>query len=278
MRTRPSTRQELPDSLTSETRPRWAPSAVGFSLCAVTVRLMSSLRQRPTGFRLGAAEIVIGPSSPAAAAEAEAHAERLPAGRPGGADRAAADEGAAAGAALVGTALSGSSVPNSRSGAGLRASRPAARTATAEAARTGAVRRHRREPTPVRVGPESCTARAARRSSGRSARSPVAGASWVSAASSMSSSSAAVGRRAGSFSRVIATRSRSGAGNPSSRGRWVRMAAAVAAGESAANGVRPVPAYVTTTPHANTSAAGPTLRAASASNRSGAMYATVPTI
>jgi len=56
------------------------------------------------------------------------------------------------------------------------------------------------------------------------------------------------------------------------------MRAAVAAGESARNGVRPVPAYATTAPHAKTSAGGPASRSDSVSKRSGAMYATVPTI
>ena len=70
----------------------------------------------------------------------------------------------------------------------------------------------------------------------------------------------------------------SGPLRPVRSGGWVRIRAAVAGGESALNGVRPVPAYATTLPQANTSAAGVSGWPVSGPNRSGAMYATVPTI
>jgi hypothetical protein len=161
--------------------------------------------------------------------------------------------------AAPGDASSTSSRP-----AGVRASTPVAMAMamTAATASAGTTRRHRFD-----RGPVFRAACAACRSSGRAARVTVVGAPAV---TSSSSSSKAVGRRSGSLSRVRAIRSLSGAGRPSSRGGRVRMAPAVAAALSPPNGVRPVPAYVTTTPHANTSAAGP-IRLESVSNRSGAM-------
>ena len=66
-------------------------------------------------------------------------------------------------------------------------------------------------------------------------------------------------------------RSRSGPLSPDRSGGWVRIRAAVAGGESALNGVRPVPAYATTLPQANTSAAGVSGVSRSDPKRSGAM-------
>jgi hypothetical protein len=54
------------------------------------------------------------------------------------------------------------------------------------------------------------------------------------------------------------------------------MRAAITGGESAAKGVRPVPAYASTAPQAKTSAAGVMTAPALSPKRSGAMYATVP--
>ncbi|WP_369819737.1 serine/threonine-protein kinase [Actinoplanes sp. TFC3] len=70
---------------------------------------------------------------------------------------------------------------------------------------------------------------------------------------------------------ALATSVRNGAVSPVRSGSWVRMRIAVAGADSAPNGVRPVAANITTTPHAKMSAAGVTGPAESVSKRSGAM-------